>query len=124
DLDKEITKKIARRHPLTNTIFEDTRRAVLFQGKREALRIDLTQPQKLADLLNLFFAYTEPEHDDFDKAVAEFKDRVPDLAGGLADKIKAAHRDNPRFQAAFDSLPTSSPAVPNSRAAVRTSARR
>jgi len=30
---------------------------------------------------------------------------------GLADKIKAAHRDNPRFQAAFDSFPTSSPAV-------------
>ena len=75
--------------------------AVLFQGKREALRVDLTQPQKLADLLNLFFAYTEPEHEDFDKAVAELKERVPDLARGLADKIKAAHRDTAKFQAAF-----------------------
>ncbi len=42
-LDKEITKKIARRYPLTNTIFEDTREAVLIQGKREALPSRPTQ---------------------------------------------------------------------------------
>jgi len=74
---------------------------VLFQGKREVLRIDLTQPQNLADLLNQFFAYTEPEIEDFDKAVEEFKDRVKELASGLADKIKTAHRDNALFQIAY-----------------------
>src|SRR5262249_3458636 len=101
-LEDEIAKKIAKGYPLTNTIFEDTRRAVLFQGKRETFKADLTQPQQLADLLNQFHASTEPEHESFEAAVAEFKDRVPDLARGLADKIKAAHKDNARFQAAFD----------------------
>src|ERR1700730_8534 len=103
-LDVEIAKKIAKGYPLTNTIFEDTRQAVLFQGKREVRRADLRDPQNLADLLNHFYAYTEPEHEDFEQAVEEFKDRVPDLGRGLADKIKAAHQGNPKFQAAFDSF--------------------
>ncbi len=98
-LDAEIAKKIKKGYPLSNIIFEDTRQAVLFQGKREVLRVHLDNPQNLADLLNQFYAYTEPEHDDFAKAVEEFQDRVPDLARGLADKIKTAHRDNAKFQA-------------------------
>ena len=60
DLDAEIQKKIAKGYPLTNTIFEDTRRAVLFQGAQERYRLDLTDPKQLAALLNEFFAYTEP----------------------------------------------------------------
>jgi hypothetical protein len=43
DLNAEIQKKIARKYPLTNTIFEDTRRAVLFQNRAEARRFDLTE---------------------------------------------------------------------------------
>ena len=102
DLDAEIGKKIDKGYPLSNIIFEDTRQAVLFQGKREVLRVDLSRPAKLADLLNQFYAYTEPEIEDFAKAVEEFKDRVPDLAQGLADKIEAAHHKKPEFQTAFD----------------------
>jgi hypothetical protein len=34
DLDTEITKKIASGYPLKNIIFEDTRRAVLYQNGR------------------------------------------------------------------------------------------
>jgi hypothetical protein len=34
-LDVEISKKIAKGYPLTNTIFEDTRAAVLFQNGKE-----------------------------------------------------------------------------------------
>ncbi len=103
-LDAEIAKKIKKGYPLSNTIFEDTRQAVLFQGKREVLRVDLSQPQNVADLLNQFFDYTEPEIEDFAEAVEEFKDRVPDLARGLAEKIKLAHRENPKFQTAFASF--------------------
>jgi hypothetical protein len=104
DLDTEISRKTAKGYPLTNTIFEDTRHGVLFQGKKEVLRADLTQPQALADLLNLFFGYVQPEYQSFEEAVAEFKDRVPDLAGGLAEKIKSAHQDDAKFQVAFDSF--------------------
>jgi hypothetical protein len=37
DLDAQIVKKTAKGYSLVNTIFEDTRTAVLFQGKREIL---------------------------------------------------------------------------------------
>jgi predicted helicase len=104
NLDAEIQKKIAKGYPLSNIIFEDTRQAVLYQGGRERARFDLTNPQKLADLLNDFYAYTEPDIEGFDQAVQEFKERVPELAQGLDAKIKLVHKENPRFQSAFDAF--------------------
>ena len=59
DLDKEIAAKITKGYPLINTIFEDTTRAVLFQGGVERYRLDLTDAKQLAALLNEFYAYTE-----------------------------------------------------------------
>jgi predicted helicase len=55
-------------------------------------------------LLNDFFAYTEPEIDSFEQAVEEFKERVPELAKGLVDKIADAHKTNKKFQAAVDEM--------------------
>ncbi len=104
DLDAEISKKIARGYPLVNTIFEDTRRAVLFQGGKERNRFDLRDKKQLADLLNDFYAYTEPEIEDFHQAVDEFKSRVPELAKGLVSIIERSHKDNKKFQAAFDAF--------------------
>src|SRR5205823_7959586 len=57
DLDVEIGKKIKKGYPLGNTIFEDTREAVLFQNGQERNRFDLTDPQQLADLLNDFYSH-------------------------------------------------------------------
>ena len=102
DLEAEIRKKIARGYPLSNTIFEDTRRACLYQNGELAMRADLTQPRHLCDLLNAFFAYTEPAHEDFEKAIGEFQQRVPELARGLVVKIDEAHRENRPFQEAFE----------------------
>jgi predicted helicase len=103
DLDTEIKKKIARGYPLSNIIFEDTQTGVLFQNKQ---KIDgpysLGNPRELAALLNQFFSYTEPDIEGFEEAVDEFKERVPDLARGLVEKIQEAHKDNPDFQAAFE----------------------
>lgn len=104
DLDQEITKKIAKGYPLANTIFEDTRRAVLYQNGAQVLAIDLTDRQQLASLLNDFYAFTEPDIEGFETAVEEFKERVPELARALAAKIKSAHETNARFQAAFDAF--------------------
>ena len=73
DLDKEIAAKIAKGYPLNNTIFEDTRQAVLFQNKIERYRFDLTKEEQLVSLLSEFFAYHEPEIENFQDAVEEFK---------------------------------------------------
>jgi len=103
DLDTEIKKKIARGYPFSNIIFEDTQTGVLFQNKQEINGpYSLGNPKELAALLNQFFTYIEPDIEGFEEAVDEFKERVPDLARGLVEKIQQAHRDNVRFQAAFE----------------------
>ncbi|HUE75178.1 MAG TPA: type ISP restriction/modification enzyme [Pirellulaceae bacterium] len=102
DLEVEIRKKIAKGYPLTNIIFDDTTRAVLYQDGKESMRVDLREPQLLVDLLNAFFEYTEPNIQGFVEAVDEFKERVPELAAALAEIIRKAHDDNKKFQAAFD----------------------
>ena len=102
DLEAEIRKKIERGYPTTNIIFEDTRRAILYQDKREALRADLTEPDQLCELVNQFHQHVELEIDTFEKAVEEFKERVPNLGRGLKEVIEQAHGDNPAFQSAFD----------------------
>jgi len=101
DLDAEIQRKIARGYKLSNIIFEDTQTGVLFQNKQEVLRAHLGDPHELAKLLNQFFAYTEPDIEGFEEAVEEFKERVPELAAGLAQKIREAHQSNARFIQAF-----------------------
>ncbi len=101
NLEAEIKKKIAKGYPTGNIIFEDTQHAQLYQNGEQAMVVDLTNAQQLANLLNAFFAYTEPAHEDFGKAIDEFKERVPDLARGLVEKINAAHQENPKFIAAF-----------------------
>jgi len=42
--------------------------------------------------------------DNFEQAVAEFQERVPELAKGLVEKIADAHKTNKKFQTAFDSF--------------------
>jgi hypothetical protein len=106
DLDKEIAAKIAKGYPLNNTIFEDTREAVLFQSGQQRYRFDLTKEEDLASLLTEFFAYTEPEIENFQQAVEEFKDRVPELAKGLVGKLDEAHKSNNKFKAAFEGFLT------------------
>src|SRR5262249_11349702 len=105
-LEAEIQKKIARGYPLSNTIFEDTRKAYLYQNGDVVLEADLTQPQQLITLLVAFFSYTVPAHEDFNKAVEDFKQRVPDLARGLVEKLADAHKNNTRFIKAFDGFHT------------------
>ena len=104
DLDAEIQKKKAKGYPLTNIIFEDTRVAVLYQSKMEALRVDLGNRNDLVRLLQQFFSYIEPDIEGFEAAVLEFKDRVPELAKGLLDKIEYANKHQHRFISAFDSF--------------------
>ncbi len=104
DLDVEIGKKIRAKYPLTNIIFEDTRQAVLFQNGREYLRKNLAEPKEVAELLNAFYSYVEPNYETFDKAVEKFKESVPELANGLNKIIKEAHKNHPPFQVAFDNF--------------------
>lgn len=100
-LDAEIEKKRKAGYPLNNIIFEDTATGVLFQHGQRVLVVDMKDPARLAELVTQFFRYVEPEIEEFEHAVDEFKERVPDLAEGLKKKIEQAHRTNPAFKRAF-----------------------
>ncbi len=104
DLDREVTKKIAAGYPLTNTIFENTRRAILYQNKRRADEYDLRNPLEVIDLLHRFFTYTEPDIASFEVAVQEFKEQVPELARALLAVIEREYRLNKKFIDAFNAF--------------------
>lgn len=101
DLDLEIRKKIAAGYPTTNIIFENTRRAVLYQNGAPVLDVDIREPANLQRLLDQFFAYSEPQIEQFHHAVAEFRKQIPDLAQGLTTIIETERRDNRTFEQAL-----------------------
>ncbi len=105
DLEKEIASKIAVGYPLTNTIFENTKRAVLYQNKKRVpFEFDLHNPTQVGDLLSQFFTYTEPDIASFEVAVQEFKERVPELARALLAIIEREYEQNKKFIVAFDTF--------------------
>lgn len=101
DLESEIAKKIAVGYPLVNTVFEDTRTAVLYQNKQRVLVANLRKPEKLTGLLHQFFTHTNERIDEYRVAVSEFSGRIPDLADALKTIIAEARETNTRFVAAF-----------------------
>ncbi|MBA2678676.1 MAG: N-6 DNA methylase [Ktedonobacteraceae bacterium] len=104
DLEKEIKKKKADGYPLTNTIFENTRQAILYQNKQPVFECELKNSHEVSDLLKQFFTYTEPDIANFEVAVQEFKERIPELAGALLETIEKEYKLNKRFVAAFDTF--------------------
>ena len=101
DLEAEIRSKIKLGYSLTNIIFEDTRRAVLFQNKQRVLDVDLSRREALAGLLTRYFNHTPAEIEEFHRAEIEFRDQIPALAKALLSIIGEAQKDNTPFIAAF-----------------------
>ncbi len=97
----EIQKKLKAGYPTRNTIFEDTRVALLYQDRAEAGEFALREPLKIAELLNRFLSHDESDEREFERAMDEFKSRIPDLAQSLHEHIAEAHKKNPPFKRAF-----------------------
>jgi len=105
NLEKEIAKKIANKYPLTNTIFEDSQTAILYQNKKRYPNpFKLHTPNDVMDLLHQFFTYVEPDIENFEEAVDEFKERIPEHALALLDIIQEEHKLNPNFRLAFQNF--------------------
>src|SRR5271157_1462221 len=105
-LASEIQKKIKAGYPTRNTIFEDTQTAVLYQDRGEAGEYALGEPLKIAELMNRFFSHDEADEREFQRAMDEFKSRIPDLAQSLREHIAEAHRKNRKFREAFAAFMT------------------
>ena len=101
DLDKEIRAKFKAGYPRDNILFQEPRRAILYQNGERLFAADLTRADHLVHVLDLFFAWRPPAFDEWEKAVDEFKLRVQELGENLARLICKERQANPKYQAAF-----------------------
>ncbi|MBA3532915.1 MAG: N-6 DNA methylase [Ardenticatenales bacterium] len=102
DLDAEIARKIAAGYPTKNILFENTRRAVLIQNGERVLDVPMADRASLQRLLDAFLDYTEPLIEEFHRAVATFRQEIPQLAQGLTEIIAREKRENAKFLAALE----------------------
>ena len=90
DLEKEIDNKIKKGYPLTNIIFEDSKRIILYQdGERKSVA-DMRKAEELDKVLNQFIAFEPREVTEFTKAIEAFKIDIPLIVKGLRDMIEKA----------------------------------
>lgn len=102
DLEKEVKKKFAAGYPRDNIIFQAPDHIIVWQNSQEVFNEDITQPERLVEALRLFLEYQPPAFDEWQKAVEEFKLRVPELAGGLLQLIEKERTSNRRFIQALE----------------------
>ena len=101
-MEKEIQKKFESGYPKDNIIFQAPHRAIIYQDGREYFNQDISQPEQLIEALKTFFAYQPPHFAEWQTAVNEFKDKLPEHAAALLELIRQEHRTNQRFIQAFD----------------------
>ena len=101
DLPAEVQRKFAAGYPSDNILFQTPQRAILWQNDALVLDADLTDPAQLVQTLDAFFSHRPPAIAEWDEAVAQFKDKVPDIGRGLAALIQRERQTNPQFTTAF-----------------------
>ena len=99
NLDAEIQSKFERGYPRSNIIFEDSRVAVLFQNGAEAMRVDMTDPAGLHQLIGRFLDYELPEIGEFRQARQQFAADLPSVLENLRQAVADAEVGNTAYQA-------------------------
>ena len=101
DLHAEAAKKFAAGYPSKNIVVQSPTHALLYQRGQLHLDLDITEPTNLVRMLQTFFGYQEENISAWHTAVAEFREKVPQLGEQLAALIEAERQNNTQFQEAF-----------------------
>jgi predicted helicase len=101
DLKAEVNKKFAAGYPRTNILFQKPTRAILVQDGGIAFDGDIAEPEELVEVLRLFFEWRQPHQEDWDRAVSEFSERIPEIAKGAMKLIEGERKSNPAFVERF-----------------------
>ncbi len=102
DLDREIKSKLDKGYPRDNIIFQAPERAVLYQSGARIADEDISNPDYLTQIVNQFFDYKAPHIEEWEQAVSEFSERIPELAAAVKKIIDEERRKNPAFVRSFD----------------------
>lgn len=101
DLEKEIKAKFKAGYPPDNILFWQPDKAVLFQQGSRVFEANLKKPEDLVHVLRLFLEYAPPAIAEWEKAVEQFKDKVPELGASLGKLIRNERQTNAGFIKAF-----------------------
>jgi len=102
DLEREIKAKLDKGYPRDNIIFQAPERAVLYQAGARVADEDISKPDYLAQLVNHFFDYKAPHIEEWEQAVSEFSERIPELAAAVKKIIDAERKHSPAFVRSFE----------------------
>ena len=101
NLAKAVHEKRDAGYPFDNILFQTPQRAILYQNGQEVLDLNITEPANLIATLQYLFSYTPPELNNWETAVTDFREHVPDLASELKERIEQHHETDPDFKKAF-----------------------
>jgi N-6 DNA Methylase len=105
DFEKEVKQKLERGYPRDNILFQAPKRAILYQaGSRISLDEDITRPEALVAVVGTFFDYKAPHIQEWEAAVSDFSERIPELAAAVKKTIDQERRLNPSFVRSFDTF--------------------
>lgn len=102
DLAKEVTRKLDKGYPRDNIIFQAPERAILYQGNAKIFDESIVKPEALVYVVNTFFDYKAPHIVEWEEAVGDFSERIPELSRAVEKLIDEERRRNPSFVRSFD----------------------
>jgi predicted helicase len=104
DLAKEVIKKFDQGYPRDNIIFQSPDRAIIYQGSTFILDEPITSPERLIIVLKELFHYKTDTQMDWEQAVEEFKQRIPESAELIIKLIEEERRSNTAFIKSFETF--------------------
>ena len=96
-----VRQKFDVGYPQDNILFTTQKRAILYQDGQAVIDVGIADPDTFIRVLHTFFSYEQTDIADWERAVVEFKDKVPALGKRAAALIQNEEATNPRFQEAF-----------------------
>jgi predicted helicase len=75
---------------------------VLYQAGARLADQDISKPDYLAQIVNQFFDYKAPHIEEWEQAVSEFSERIPELSDAVKKIIDEERRRSPAFVRSFD----------------------
>ncbi len=101
DLPKAVQEKFTAGYPNDNIFFQTPERGMLYQNGQKVLEANLEDPGQLCNALEKLFANPHKAVEEWHAAVAEFKDKVPELGAQLTQRIAAERETNVAYRDAF-----------------------
>ncbi|MGE0083373.1 MAG: type ISP restriction/modification enzyme [Desulfococcaceae bacterium] len=100
NLEKEIEDKFSKGYPRSNILFEDSLKAVLFQGGARVMEARFDKADELDAILTCFVNYQPSEVRQFREAIEIFKEDLPGILTVLRHQIDSESENSEKFRSA------------------------